>query len=232
MPPIVVRVLMHMYEEQYALVKWGSVKSKTFIIKNGTLQGAILSPAFWAVYCDLMIKELRRLGVGAHIAGVFMGIACYADDVVLIAPCRQAMQMMLETVGNFANRYNISFSTDRDPTKSKSKCIYMIGKKQHLRKPPPLVLCGHSLPWVERATHLGHELSHDGTMDSDAIIKWAQFIEKSVEIRTMFDWASPSDLLVALKTYCSSFYGSMLWDLGGTKAGQVYTAWDVAVKLT
>ena len=63
----------------------------------------------------------------------------------------------------------------------------MIGKKQHLRKPPPLVLCGHSLPWVERATHLGHELSHDGTMDSDAIIKRAQFIEKSVENRTMFN---------------------------------------------
>ena len=32
-----------------------------------------------------MIKELRQLGVGAHVAGMFMGVACYADDVVLIA---------------------------------------------------------------------------------------------------------------------------------------------------
>ena len=51
---------------------------------NGTRQGAVLYPAFWAVYCDLMIKELRNLGVGAHIAGISMGVACYADDVVLI----------------------------------------------------------------------------------------------------------------------------------------------------
>ena len=48
----------------------------------------------------------------------------------------------------------------------------------------------------------------------------------------MFDWASPSEILTALRTYCSAFYGSMLWDLGGEKASQVYTAWDTAVKLT
>ena len=69
-----------------------------------------------------MIKELRQLGVGAHVAGMFMGVACYADDVVLIAPCHQAMQMMLDTVED-------SFSTDLDPKKSKSKCIFVLGKR-------------------------------------------------------------------------------------------------------
>ena len=64
--------------------KWGQAKSETFSITNGKIQGAILSPTFWAVYCDLMIKELRQLGVGAHVTGMFMGVACYADDVVLI----------------------------------------------------------------------------------------------------------------------------------------------------
>ena len=232
MPPIVIRVLMYMYEEQFAWVRWGTVKSSKFSIKNGTRQGAVLSPAFWAVYCDLMIKELRELGVGAHVAGIFMGIACYADDVVLIAPCRQAMQLMLDTVERFARVHNITFSTDLDPRKSKSKCIYMTGKRHNLRKPPPLMLCGNNLPWVERASHLGHELHESGTMDQDAVIKRAQFVEKSVEIRTLFDWASPPDILSALKIYCSSFYGCMLWDLGGSKAKQVYSSWDVAVKLT
>ena len=231
-PPIVVRCLMYMYEEQHGWVRWGQAKSATFPITNGTRQGAILSPAFWAVYCDLMIKELRQLGVGAHVAGLFMGVACYADDVVLIAPCHQAMEMMLKTVEDFAARYNISFSTDPDPKKSKSKCIFIVGKRRGLAKPSPLVLCGHQLPWVESAVHLGHELHESGTMEHDAVIKRAQFIDKSVEVRTMFEWASPVDVLQALKTYCSSFYGSMLWELGGEKASQVYSSWDVAVKLT
>ena len=231
-PPIIVRVLMNMYEEQHGWVRWGSVKSDTFRISNGTRQGAVLSPAFWAIYCDLMIKELRQLGVGAHVAGIFMGVACYADDVVLIAPCHQAMQLMLDTVENFATRYNISFSTDPDPKKSKSKCIHVVGKRLNLTKPPPLVLCGNTLPWVETAAHLGHDLHQSGNMEHDAAVKRAQFIEKSVEIRTMFDWASPTEVLQALKTYCSSFYGSMLWDLGGVKASQVFTSWDLAVKLS
>ena len=106
-PPIVVRCLMSMYMDQHGWVKWGNVRSDKFTIKNGTRQGAILSPVFWAVYCDLMIQELRQLGVGAHVAGMFMGVACYADDVVLIAPCRQAMQLMLDTVEDYAKRFNL-----------------------------------------------------------------------------------------------------------------------------
>ena len=107
----------------------------------------------------------------------------------------------------------------------------MTGKSRNLPKPSPLVLCGNDLPWVESATHLGHELNESGSMDHDALIKRAQFVQKSVEIRSMFHWAAPADVITALKTYCSSFYGSMLWDLSGASAKQVFTAWDVAVKL-
>ena len=179
-----------------------------------------------------MIKELRQLGVGAHVAGMFMGVACYADDVVLIAPCQQAMQMMISCVEDFAARYNITFSTDPDPKKSKSKCIFVVGKRRGLSKPAPLTLCGHQLPWVESAVHLGHELHESGLMEHDASVKRAQFIEKSVEVRNMFEWAAPTEVLHALKIYCSDLYGSMLWDLGGDKAAQIFSAWDTAVKLT
>ena len=163
---------------------------------------------------------------------MFMGVACYADDVVLIAPCQQAMHMMLDTVEDFAKRYNISFSTDPDPKKSKSKCIFVIGKRRGLSKPSPLILCGDQLPWVQSAVHLGHELHESGLMDHDVAVKRAQFVDKSVEIRDMFEWAAPAEVLQALKTYCSDFYGAMLWNLGGDKASMVYSAWDNAVKLT
>jgi hypothetical protein len=51
-------------------------------------------------------------------------------------------------------------------------------------------------------------------MDHDVVVKRAQFIDKSVEVRTMFEWAAPAEVLQAMKTYCSDLYGSMLWDLG------------------
>ena len=96
MPPIVVRTFMYMYQQQYAWVKWGQSVSSRFKIRNGTRQGSMASPALWSVYLDLLIRELRQLGVGCHVGGLYMGVVVYADDVLLLAPTSGAMQMMLD----------------------------------------------------------------------------------------------------------------------------------------
>ena len=230
-PPIVVRVMMTVYEDQYAWVKWGAERSELFPILNGTRQGSVASPILWAVYCDPLIKELRDLGLGAHIGDMFMGVTMYADDLLLIAPTRGSMQLMLEVCEKYAKKYNIYFSTDPNPVKSKSKCIFMVGKSRNLARPAPLMLEGRELPWVETATHLGHELHQSGMMEHDAKIKRAEFISRSVELRETFGFASPVEIQGALKVYCSSFYGSMLWDLSGDGACQVYNSWNTAIKL-
>ena len=65
-PPIVVRTLIVVYEDQYAWVKWGRARSCLFSIINGTRQGSILSPALFAVYVDDLLQELRNMGVCWH----------------------------------------------------------------------------------------------------------------------------------------------------------------------
>ena len=127
LPPVVVRVLVYIYMEQYGWVKWGDSKSSQMKISNGTRQGAILSPIFWAVYADPLIKRLRNLGLGAHVAGLFMGAVCYADDVLLIAPTRAAMQRMLYELEVFAGESNISFSTDPIPAKPRQNVFMLLG---------------------------------------------------------------------------------------------------------
>ena len=107
--------------------------------------------------------------MGAHVGGLFMGVTIYADDLLLIAPTRGAMQQMLEVCENYAIRFNISFSTDPDPVKSKSKCIFMIGEQRNLSRPVPLMLGGRKLPWVSTAVHLGHELHESGKMNHDLL---------------------------------------------------------------
>ena len=231
LPPIVVRVMMTVYKDQYAWIKWGKERSEIFPILNGTRQGSVASPTLWAVYCDPLIQELRKLGLGAHIGGMFMGVTMYADDLLLIAPTRGSMQLMLEVCENYAKDYNICFSTDPNPQKSKSKCIYMSGKNRNVSRPAPLILEGRELPWVEAATHLGHELHQSGLMEHDAKVKRAEFINKAVEIRETFGFASPIEILRALKVYCSNFYGSMLWDLSGEGASKVFNSWNTAIKL-
>ena len=94
-------------------------------ISNGTRQGAILSPIFWAVYSDPMLQRLRELGLGAHVAGLYMGAVCYADDMLLIAPTRSAMQRMLKELEIFAAESNIVFSTDPVPSNSQRLNAYI-----------------------------------------------------------------------------------------------------------
>ena len=68
-------------------------------------------------------------------------------------------------------------------------------------------------------------------MEYDARVKRASFISSSVEVRETFKFASPVEVLHALKVYCSSFYGCMLWDLAGEGATKVFNSWNIGVRL-
>ena len=179
----------------------------------------------------IVIKELRQLGVGAHIAGVFMGASAYAHDLALVAPTRHAIQLMLGVCEDYASCNIILFSPHPNPSLSKTKCIYMVGNNRNLVKPAPLTLNGRELPWVEAANHLGHMLHQSGTMDKDARIARAKFIDQSVETRQSFSFASPVEVIRALHVYCTSHYGAMLLDLAGEAACQYFNSWSTAVKL-
>ena len=230
MPAIVVRALVFVYEKQHAWVSWGKARSKTFGIKNGTRQGSVLSPALFSVYMDDLIIMLRKSGVGCHVGGVFCGVVGYADDLCLLAPNRSAMEVMLQVCEKYAKDNNLEFSTDPDPKKSKSKCIFMQGTRK-LPKPANLKLYGVDLPWVKTANHLGHELSEECSMMVDMQQKRADFIQKSTEIRETFSFAQPNQILQAVTSYCCSMYGSMTWPLFSEKARQVFNCWSTCGKL-
>jgi hypothetical protein len=98
--------------------------------------------------------------------------------------------------------------------------------------PVPLKLGDRDLPWVVHATHLGHELHQMCNMEYDAHVKRAQFIEASVQIQETFGFAKPGEILQAVQTYAGHWYGSMLWDLFGEKADQIYKSWNTCAKIT
>ena len=129
LPDLVIRALIFVYQKQTAWVSWGNAKSSIFGISNGTRQGSVLSPYFFGIYVDELLGDLRRSGVGCHISGKFFGAAGFADDIILLAPCRSAMAQMIDICEDFGIKNNLKFSTDKNPMKSKTKCMYMCGPK-------------------------------------------------------------------------------------------------------
>ena len=73
-----------------------------------------------------------------------MGVVVYTDDVLLMAPTRGAIQMMLDKCQVYVER-KIMFSTDPNTSKSKTKCIFVCGNRRNLVKTSPLTLCGREL---------------------------------------------------------------------------------------
>ena len=101
----------------------------------------------------------------------------------------------------------------------------------NVQYPTSLQLDGVDVPWVTSAFYLGHELHQVGTMEHDAKVKRAIFIENRTNIRELYEFAHPAQVLQAVNVYASHFYGSMLWNLYGVGANQVFRSWNTCVKL-
>ena len=230
-PPIVVRVLIFMYEEQKGWVKLAGISSEPFKIGNGTRQGSVLSPLLFSIYLDDLLRKLRLMGLGCHIKGYWVGASAYADDIILMAPSRDVLQRMLFICEEFAANHNLEFSTDPVASKSKSKCILFCGRLGKVSYPAPVKLCGQDLPWVVTADHLGHTLGQMTNMEDDCKRARAKFIAKSSEVRDQLRFAQPLQVLKAIEMMCMDSYGSMLWDLGSAKAEQFFKSWNTCVKL-
>ena len=161
-----------------------------------------------------------------------MGAAIFADDIILMSPARSSMKEIPRTCENYANEHNLQFSVDPNPNKSKSKAIYMCGRTNNVVYPDRLQLYDQVLPWVKQADHLGHVLSQNCDMETNAKIMRAKYIEKTLEIRETFSFAKPEQILRALDIFTSDCYGLMLHDLSSPSTESVFKSWNTAVKLT
>ena len=91
----VARLLAYWFSNQEICVSWGSVLLDSFKMNNGTRQGSLISPYLFACYIRDLVQCIRESGKGCCIAGVFIYILCYADDIVLLAPSWPALQSLL-----------------------------------------------------------------------------------------------------------------------------------------
>ena len=156
--PLVLRVLLFIYVNQSCDVLWNGKYSERFGVTNGVRQGAVTSCILFCVYLDILIKKLRFSGIGCHVAGKFMGIFVYADDIFLISPSRSGLQVMLSECEEYAEKFNFTFSTNIDPVKSKTKCIIFSSKENTRIGIDKIKLNGTPLPWENEVNHLGNLL--------------------------------------------------------------------------
>jgi hypothetical protein len=72
----------------------------------------------------------------------------------------------------------------------------------------------------------------DSTMDQDIRFRRIDFIGNTTDVRTMFSFAQPNQIIQAFTTYCFSIHNCMYWPLFSDMAKQFFNCWFTCVKLT
>ena len=88
-----------------------------------------LSAVLYCIYTNDLYQELRRSKVGCTIGHAYVGCLGYADGIFLLSPSIDGLQSMLGICGKFARDHNLTFNTDSNDKKSKTKCV--VFSKKH-----------------------------------------------------------------------------------------------------
>ena len=230
MPAIIVRLMLIMFLMQHTNVRWLGSFSRTFYLRNGCKQGAVLSAIAYCIYVNGLFEELSRNKSGCWVGSTFLGLQGYSDDNILLAPSRESLQSMLTICEKYVENHGLKFSTDQDPKKSKTRCLTFLQRERVIK---PVKLCGNQLPWVNTCKHLGNTIVSSRGKDirtHDIKIKRATFINKCNEIMQEFHFAHPRTRLWVNKIHNSHFYGSVLWPLKSKEVSALEKTWNVSIR--
>ena len=198
--------MLSWYRTQQMQVRWGDSLSEAFLVSNGARQGSVLSPLLFAVYMDGLLAKLNDCGVGCRWGPLFAGAFCYADDIVLLAPCASALRTMLSICNNFAVSHGLHFNV--------SKIQLICFRSPSTRPCSATILFNNTqLHYSDQVTHLGHILTSDLNDKQDTIRVIKDMNRKANSILCTFSSADPFVKCYLVKCYCLSLYGCTLWSL-------------------
>ena len=151
------RAMRESYEGTAARVRVGDRISRPFSTVAGVRQGSVASPVLYSVFINGLVKEMKRLGLGLTLGGVYVGCMLFADDVAFLAASAAELRLMLEAYERYARSWRFQ------PNVGKSKVVVF---------PPavvpeePFELWGGQLEVVAEFKYLGVERQADGKWGS------------------------------------------------------------------
>lgn len=226
MCPLVIRVLLSMHLLQSIQVRWNGAVSGRFSVSNGVKQGGILSPVLFSIYTDILLNELSNCGSGCYMGNVFCGALAYADDIVLLAPNRSALERMTQVSSKCAESLRLKFNG--------AKSQYLVyrtkkGRTAEGQSAAKVIFCGSTVVESADGLHLGNLLG--AGVNTKAIRNAvADLYRRTNVLMSRFHFCSPEVRYRLFKSFCVIAYGSPLWDLDDSVIEKFRVAWRKCIR--
>ena len=203
-----VNFIRNWYLKQIVCVKFLNSYSSEWRLKTGVRQGGILSPFFFALYIDDVIKKISKLSVGCRINYVMMNIIAFADDVAILAPDAKSIQEILNILNDSLLNLNLRINP------SKSSIMLITRNKRHRHSLPNVYIDNNKIPFTRVTKYLGF-LIDDCLSNQDDIIKCRNKFYSTFNILLRkFHFLDPSAFFELFRSYCCQIYGAEMWYSG------------------
>ena len=223
-PLFIIRMLNFWYSKQSMSVRWGSVVSETFSIKNGVRQGSVLSPYLFNIYVNDLSVLLESVPCGLSYGNGKLNHIMYADDIVLMSPSAGALQSMLNICERFAADADLLFNNE----KTFGMCITNQGPRYF---PPDIYLNENRLKLVDRVKYLGHIITCSLNDDLDIDRQIRSLYCRSNMLVKKFNICTDYIKCFLFKAFCSNMYCCSLWlNRHMFKMRRLYVSYNNAIR--
>ena len=108
-------LLRNLYADQEAMVRNGHGTTDWFQIRKEVCQGCILSPCFFNLYAEYIMRNagLDEAQAGIKIAGRNMNNLRYADDTILMAESEEELKSLLMKVKEESEKVGLKFNIQK-----------------------------------------------------------------------------------------------------------------------
>ena len=170
-------------------------------------QGGVLSGLLFNIYVNCIIDRISKRNIGCKLDIIQSNIVAYADDIVLLAPTREGVKLLLSEVYIEASAIDLELNFE----KTKVMKFHSYIRKSDGIISKPLVLDGHSIHFVSTFRYLGYMITDNLNNNDDITRVRRKFYFDFNSVLRKFSFIDKNVKLFLFKQYCLQFYGSELW---------------------